>query len=132
MPLFQHFVSAASDKHAIPEPTLTPVTRALLLGHEWPGNVRELQNAAERFALGLDLAISPALATAVIAADDLPLNEQVDAYERSLIARELLNPHQSLREVAEALQLPRKTLHDKLRKYGLSFSGAGENSPLGE
>ncbi|HHX05142.1 MAG TPA: sigma-54-dependent Fis family transcriptional regulator, partial [Pseudomonas sp.] len=116
LPLFQHFVSAASDKHAIPEPTLTPVTRALLLGHEWPGNVRELQNAAERFALGLDLAISPALATAVIAADDLPLNEQVDAYERSLIARELLNPHQSLREVAEALQLPRKTLHDKLRK----------------
>ncbi len=132
LPLFQHFVSAASDKHAIPEPTLTPVTRALLLGHEWPGNVRELQNAAERFALGLDLAISPALATAGIAADDLPLNEQVDAYERSLIARELLNPHQSLREVAEALQLPRKTLHDKLRKYGLSFSGAGENSPLGE
>ncbi len=132
LPLFQYFVSAASDKHAIPEPTLTPVTRALLLGHEWPGNVRELQNAAERFALGLDLAISPALATAVIAADDLPLNEQVDAYERSLIARELLNPHQSLREVAEALQLPRKTLHDKLRKYGLSFSGAGENSPLGE
>ena len=113
LPLFQHFVSAASDKHAIPEPTLTPVTRALLLGHEWPGNVRELQNAAERFALGLDLAISPALATAVIAADDLPLNEQVDAYERSLIARELLNPHQSLREVAEALQLPRKTLHHK-------------------
>ncbi len=132
LPLFQYFVSAASDKHAIPEPTLTPVTRALLLGHEWPGNVRELQNAAERFALGLDLAISPALATAVIAADDLPLNEQVDAYERSLIARELLNPHQSLREVAEALQLPRKTLHDKLRKYGLSFSGAGENSPLSE
>ena len=132
LPLFQNFVSAASDKHAIPEPTLTPVTRALLLGHEWPGNVRELQNAAERFALGLDLAISPALATAVIAADDLPLNEQVDAYERSLIARELLNPHQSLREVAEALQLPRKTLHDKLRKYGLSFSGAGENSPLSE
>ncbi|HAB92807.1 MAG TPA: Fis family transcriptional regulator, partial [Pseudomonas sp.] len=103
LPLFQYFVSAASDKHAIPEPTLTPVTRALLLGHEWPGNVRELQNAAERFALGLDLAISPALATAGIAADDLPLNEQVDAYERSLIARELLNPHQSLREVAEAL-----------------------------
>ena len=132
LPLFQYFVSAASDKHAIPEPTLTPVTRALLLGHEWPGNVRELQNAAERFALGLDLAISPALATAVIAADDLPLNEQVDAYERSLIARELLNPHQSLREVAEALQLPRKTLHDKLRKYGLSFSGAGENSPSAE
>ena len=132
LPLFQHFVSAACDKHAVAEPRLTPAVRALLLGHEWPGNVRELQNAAERFALGLDLAISPVLATPVIAAGDLPLNEQVEAYERSLIARELLNPHQSLREVAEVLQLPRKTLHDKLRKYGLSFSGAGENPPQSE
>jgi len=132
LPLFQHFVSVASDKHAVPEPTLTPATRALLLGHEWPGNVRELQNAAERFALGLDLAVSSAAQTLASSMHDLPLSEQVDAFERSLIASELLNPHQSLREVAEALQLPRKTLHDKLRKYGLSFSGAGENSPLSE
>ncbi|HHX35978.1 MAG TPA: sigma-54-dependent Fis family transcriptional regulator [Gammaproteobacteria bacterium] len=130
LPLFQHFVSVASDKHAVPEPTLTPATRALLLGHEWPGNVRELQNAAERFALGLDLAVSSAAQTLASSMHDLPLSEQVDAFERSLIASELLNPHQSLREVAEALQLPRKTLHDKLRKYGLSFVSVGENPPF--
>ena len=132
LPLFQHFVSVASDKHAVPEPTLTPATRALLLGHEWPGNVRELQNAAERFALGLDLAVSSAAQTLASSMHDLPLSEQVDAFERSLIASELLNPHQSLREVAEALQLPRKTLHDKLRKHGLSFTNSGDNSPSAE
>ncbi|QEY57868.1 sigma-54-dependent Fis family transcriptional regulator [Pseudomonas sp. C27(2019)] len=132
LPLFQHFVSVASEKHAMAEPVLTPMTRALLLGHEWPGNVRELQNAAERFALGLDLAISPAAQVIASPTEGMPLSEQVEAYERSLIASELLNPHQSLREVAEALQLPRKTLHDKLRKYGLSFASAGENSPLDE
>jgi two-component system C4-dicarboxylate transport response regulator DctD len=129
LPLFQHFVSVASEKYSIAEPVLTPNIRALLLGHEWPGNVRELQNAAERFSLGLDLAISSTTLDLTLPTGGVPLSEQVEAYERSLIASELLNPHQSLREVAEALQLPRKTLHDKLRKYGLSFASVGESSP---
>ncbi len=132
LPLFQHFVSVASEKYSIAEPVLTPNIRALLLGHEWPGNVRELQNAAERFSLGLDLAISSTTLDLTLPTGGVPLSEQVEAYERSLIASELLNPHQSLREVAEALQLPRKTLHDKLRKYGLSFASVGESSPSSE
>ncbi len=129
LPLFQHFVSVASEKYNTSEPVLTPMVRAQLLGHEWPGNVRELQNAAERFVLGLDLAINQASLGLGLPADGLPLSEQVEAFERSIIASELGNPHNSIREVAEALQLPRKTLHDKLRKYGLSFSGYGGNSP---
>ena len=129
LPLFQHFVSAACDKYKIAEPELTPITRGLLLGHEWPGNIRELQNAAERFALGLDLAITQPLQALHSSKGYLSLSEQVEAFERSLIVSELSNAHQSLREVAEALQLPRKTLHDKLRKYDLSFNSAGENSP---
>lgn len=132
LPLFQHFVSVASEKYNIVEPALTAATRALLLGHEWPGNVRELQNAAERFALGLDLAIERAPQILSVASDGLSLSEQVEAFECSLITTELSNPHQSLREVAEALQLPRKTLHDKLRKYGLSFANSGEIPPLNE
>lgn len=130
LPLFQHFVSAACEKYNIAEPAFTPMTRALLLGHEWPGNIRELQNAAERFALGLDLAINQAPDTLRTSTQNVSLSEQVEAFECSLITSELNNPHQSLREVAEALQLPRKTLHDKLRKYGLSFSSSGEKSPL--
>ncbi|HAR06202.1 MAG TPA: Fis family transcriptional regulator, partial [Pseudomonas sp.] len=57
------------------------------------------------------------------------LGEQVEAFERALIAAELNRPHGSLRSVAEALGLPRKTLHDKLRKHGLSFTDAGGSSP---
>lgn len=132
LPLFQHFLGAASQKYNIAEPVLTAATRASLLGHEWPGNVRELQNAAERFALGLDLAIEQAPQVLSFASADVSLSEQVEAFERSLITSELSNSHQSLREVAEALQLPRKTLHDKLRKYGLSFTSAGDNPPADE
>ncbi|MBT8765812.1 sigma-54 dependent transcriptional regulator [Pseudomonas boanensis] len=119
--LFQHFADAASNRHRMAPRSLDSSQRALLLTHNWPGNVRELQNAAERFALGLDLALDNT-------PPELPkteggLSEQVEAFERALIAAELTRPHSSLRSVAEALGLPRKTLSDKLRKHNLSFSG---------
>lgn len=129
LPLFQHFVGIASEKYNTLEPALTPQSRGLLLKHDWPGNVRELQNAAERFALGQDLAVKQDEHSLAVPEQGLTLSEQVEAFERSLILSELGNPHQSLREVAEALQLPRKTLHDKLRKYGLKFPTSGGNPP---
>ncbi len=124
--LFQHFADAASQRHGLPPHTLQPAQRAMLLRHDWPGNVRELQNAAERFALGLELALDGQAPPA--AAPSAPvlsgnLSEQVEQFERSLIAAELAQPHSSMRSLAEALGIPRKTLHDKLRKHGLSFDG---------
>ncbi|MES2817392.1 MAG: sigma-54 dependent transcriptional regulator [Pseudomonadota bacterium] len=125
--LFQHFADGASTRHGLPAHTLHPQQRALLLRHNWPGNVRELQNAAERFALGLELALDnqPLDLQPV----DGGLSEQVDAFERALIGAELSRPHNSLRSLAEALGMPRKTLHDKLRKHGLSFGETGGSSP---
>ncbi|CAI3791728.1 C4-dicarboxylate transport transcriptional regulatory protein DctD [Pseudomonas sp. MM221] len=124
--LFQHFADAASQRHGLPPHTLQPAQRAMLLRHAWPGNVRELQNAAERFALGLELALDGQAAPAAVPAAPVllgNLSEQVEQFERSLIAAELAQPHSSMRSLAEALGIPRKTLHDKLRKHGLSFDG---------
>ncbi len=128
--LFQHFTEAAANRHGLPIREPRPEQRALLLRHGWPGNVRELQNTAERFALGLELGLE-AVGEAVAdgAGTSGNLTEQVEAFERALIAAELARPHGSLRSVAEALGLPRKTLHDKLRKHGLSFSDGGGTSP---
>jgi two-component system C4-dicarboxylate transport response regulator DctD len=53
------------------------------------------------------------------------LSEQVENFEKTLIAAELARSHSSVRSVAEALGIPRKTLHDKLRKHGLSFADSG-------
>lgn len=126
--LFVHFLGQACQKYQIAEPGLPAAKRALLLGHDWPGNVRELQNAAERFALGLDLAIATPLQD-LAAKEGLPLPQQVEAFERALIATELARGHSSLRLVAEALQIPRKTLHDKIRKYELHAQTDGGNPP---
>jgi len=127
--LFSHFADAASERHGLLPNQLQPGERAMLLRHTWPGNVRELQNAAERFALGLDLEldnIDPASPQAHPQALTGSLSAQVEHYERTLIAAEMGRPHSSMRSLAEALGLPRKTLHDKLRKHGLNFA-AGDD-----
>ncbi|RMU31688.1 sigma-54 interaction domain-containing protein, partial [Pseudomonas avellanae] len=122
--LFEYYADAASMRHGIPQHELKPGQRALLLRHNWPGNVRELQNAAERFALGLELELEGG------DAEQAPppgggLSDQVESFERALIAAELARPHSSVRSLAEALGVPRKTLHDKLRKHGLTFGDSG-------
>lgn len=134
--LFQYFADEASIRHGLPLRELQPGQRALLLRHTWPGNVRELQNAAERFALGLELALdhngpeghvgNPAEAVSG------GLSEQVENFEKTLIAAELARSHSSVRSVAEALGIPRKTLHDKLRKHGLNFGDGGASNPTDE
>ncbi len=122
--LFQHFADESSSRHGLTPNVLQPAQRALLLRHNWPGNVRELQNVAERFALGLELALdddSPDGSQSTGAGVSGGLSEQVEHFERSLIAAELERSHSSMRSLAEALGVPRKTLHDKLRKHGLNF-----------
>lgn len=128
--LFQHFANNASTRHGLPQRDLQPGQRAMLLRHPWPGNVRELQNAGERFALGLDLGLELSLDSQLHSAPLAgSLSEQVEAFERALIAAELTRTHGSLRSLAEALGVPRKTLHDKLRKHGLNFADSGGISP---
>ncbi|MBD9465081.1 sigma-54-dependent transcriptional regulator [Pseudomonas sp. Pdm06] len=130
--LFQHFANEASARHGLPPHELQPAQRALLLRHSWPGNVRELQNAAERFALGLELALdnsapdgNPGAPVELVSGG---LSEQVENFEKTLIAAELARPHSSVRSLAEALGIPRKTLHDKLRKHGLTFGDSSQGS----
>jgi two-component system C4-dicarboxylate transport response regulator DctD len=128
--LFRHFADEASARHGLPPHELQPGQRALLLRHNWPGNVRELQNAAERFALGLELALDAPDGGAGTTVEVVSggLSEQVENFEKSLIAAELARSHSSVRSLAEALGIPRKTLHDKLRKHGLNFADSGASS----
>ena len=122
--LFQHFADEASDRHGLTPNVLQPIQRALLLRHSWPGNVRELQNVAERFALGLELSLDNGADESAQPSDleiSGSLSEQVEHFEKSLIAAELERSHSSMRSLAQALGVPRKTLHDKLRKHGLNF-----------
>ena len=129
--LFDYLAGEASVRHDLTPNVLQPAQRALLLRHNWPGNVRELQNVAERFALGLELALDDSADGQPSASNGVPggLSEQVEHFEKSLIAAELERSHSSMRSLAEALGVPRKTLHDKLRKHGLNFDSASHPHP---
>jgi two-component system C4-dicarboxylate transport response regulator DctD len=89
-----------------------------LMAHHWPGNVRELRNVADCLVLGVPSEVLgdgevPAAATM------LSLAETVEDFERSLI-REALGRHGgSITRAAQALRVPKTTLADKVRKYGL-------------
>lgn len=119
--LFQHFAAQASRRYRRAAPALTQETAAQLLDHSWPGNVRELQNAAERFALGMGIGLEPDGANAgeEVAVARVPLSEQIDAFESSLIRRELIKQRGNVTATYEALGLPRKTLYDKMKRHGI-------------
>jgi two-component system C4-dicarboxylate transport response regulator DctD len=111
--LLVHFTEMASLRLRRPVPPWTPAQIAEWKTRDWPGNVRELRNFAERWVLGLEQAAAPATAA------PSGLVEQVDAFERALIGNALRKAEGSIARAAEALALPRKTLHDKLKRLGI-------------
>ena len=50
----------------------------------------------------------------------MTLSEAVETFERALIAAELQRQSGNVSRSSEALGVPRTTLHDKMRKYGLN------------
>ena len=120
--LLEHFVMGAAARHQRPVPDLPAGQLHQLLGYHWPGNVRELRNVAERIVLGIAAGAAPfagAAGDAGDAAQPQALAATVDAFERTLIAEALRQQGGSLARTAEALRVPKTTLHDKIRKYGL-------------
>lgn len=119
--LFQHFMLIAAARSELEVPPLKSQALHVLLGHDWPGNIRELRNIAERYVL-LGDAYSYDLATLMNAdgvPDGLSLSDQVACYEKALIEQALNRYNGNIKLVMEALDIPRKTLSDKMKKYGL-------------
>lgn len=114
--LLTHFAEAAALRFGRAVPRWSAAQIAEWQSREWPGNVRELRNFADRWVLGLE---GTAEAAPSGAAAGLSLGEQVDRFERSLIEAALRDARGSITQAAEALDLPRKTLHDKMRRLGL-------------
>jgi two-component system C4-dicarboxylate transport response regulator DctD len=116
--LFEHFTLLAAQRYQRAVPMLTSSQQAELMAHSWPGNVRELRNVADRFVLGLldeRFSLTPG-------DSEMPqsLPEQVEHFERALIADKLRRYHGEVTATAKALGLPKQTLYDKLRRLRLT------------
>ncbi|WP_339513541.1 sigma-54-dependent transcriptional regulator [Pseudomonas sp. RL_15y_Pfl2_60] len=112
--LFEHFAQEAAQRHGREVSPLPATELARLLGHDWPGNVRELINAAERHALGLSAPVE-AFASQSLA-------EQMESFEAQCLHNALLHCQGNIAQVMELLQLPRRTLNEKMQRHGLQRS----------
>jgi len=131
--LAQHFLRKFADKNRKAIKGFVPMAMDMLVNYVWPGNVRELENAIERAVI---------LATGEhITEAQLPLNitEQYEDLElRPTGAAQILDGTHSLEDIekeailaalaasngnkaeaARRLGITRKTLHNKLKSYGL-------------
>ncbi|MFN3146312.1 MAG: sigma-54-dependent transcriptional regulator [Paracoccaceae bacterium] len=126
--LFAHYADLFAEDYGCPAPQISAQEAAQLLEAPWPGNIRQLVNVAERAVLQsrrgsgtiASLLMSegdearPAMTT-----EGKPLKEYVEAFERMLIDNTMRRHKGSISAVMEELCLPRRTLNEKMAKYGL-------------
>ena len=126
--LFQRFAEQFADEYGCDAPEVSAQEAAQLLQAPWPGNIRQLVNVAERAVLQARRG-SGTIASLLMADNDetqmtvttegKPLKEYVEAFERMLIDNTMRRHRGSIVNVMEELCLPRRTLNEKMAKYGL-------------
>jgi two-component system, NtrC family, C4-dicarboxylate transport response regulator DctD len=112
--LFEHFVGAAAARYRRAPPDISPALSRSLASRDWPGNARELRNEADRFVLGFSRG-SPSAREAPATLPDI-----IDEVEREIISQALREANNQVTAAAVALGIPRKTLHDKMKRLGLA------------
>ena len=126
--LFTRFADQFAEEYGCPAPTVSAQEAAQLLQAPWPGNIRQLINIAERAVLQSRRGsgtISSLLMNdhdevqPVMTTEGKPLKEYVEAFERMLIDNTMRRHKGSIVGVMDELCLPRRTLNEKMAKYGL-------------
>ncbi|MDO6729493.1 sigma-54 dependent transcriptional regulator [Marinovum sp. 2_MG-2023] len=129
--LFTRLSEQFADEYGCETPEVSAQEAAQLLQAPWPGNVRQLINVAERAVLqsrrGSGTIASLLMndheeMQPVMTTEGKPLKEYVEAFERMLIDNTMRRHKGSIASVMDELCLPRRTLNEKMAKYGLSRS----------
>jgi len=129
--LFARFCEQFAEDYGCPTPQVSAQEAAQLLQAPWPGNVRQLINVAERAVLhsrrGSGSITSLLMSDhqdmrPVMTTEGKPLKEYVEAFERMLIDNTMRRHKGSIAAVMDELCLPRRTLNEKMAKYGLQRS----------
>ena len=129
--LFNHYLSQFSLEYELQEIQLTTDDVFKISQFPWPGNTRQLKSVVERFVLGNRrgyLSLSSILIddnskmTLSYNYEGRPLKEYVDSFEKMLITNAMQRYQGSISFVMKELQLPRRTLNEKMAKYKLQRS----------
>ena len=134
--LVDHFIEKCNKLMNKSVKGLSPDVRKELADYSWPGNVRELEHLIEsamnlvegdvitpdavrqhfnsRFAFGAGHEQKKQQAEG-----SLNLTLLVSQYEKDLIIKALKDSNGNISKAAKNLSLPKQTLHNKIKKYGI-------------
>jgi two-component system response regulator AtoC len=125
--LVKAFLNEFSRENGKQVRELTPEALNVLLAYDWPGNVRELRNAIEQMvvlARAERLTVRDVPAAIRGGADLTRINVvrtgmTVEDAERQLIVQALKEMDGNRTKAAQKIGISRRTLHRKLKEYGL-------------
>ena len=133
--LTRFFVHRFADRHERPVPTLSTAAARALVTYDWPGNIRELEHNVEQAIILADGdVLYPAnfgLSTSARSGFSLELPDDIDSLsafrqeaedmlDRSLTVRALSLANNNRTRAAQLLNISRRALHYKLKKFGLT------------
>ncbi len=128
MLLFNSYLERYCNDYGVETQELTANSATTLMGAEWPGNVRQMMKFSEKCAMklcneeDLEQIINSEFGEENQSqmAKGSPLKTQVEAFEEMLIRNALRRHKGSIANVLDELALPRRTLNEKMARYGLS------------
>lgn len=131
VPLVDYFLKEFCKENNKPLPKIESNVVEILVENEWKGNIRELKNVVEHMAIMCN--------NGVISLEHLPkyiikrdfsdfynynvdgfdLNKSLAKFELNIIKKALEISNGNKKEASILLNIPRTTLHSKLKKYGM-------------
>ncbi|WP_371374730.1 sigma-54 interaction domain-containing protein [Sporomusa aerivorans] len=137
-PLTQYFITMYNNKVNKRVAGIAPDALLALQSYHWPGNVRELKYTIEsimNFVEGYTIEIydiPPHIIHSVEAGgarpeelpEDIPVTSLADSlkeYEKKLIQKAIKQANGNGAKAARALNVPRQTLHNKIKKYNIDW-----------
>ena len=129
--LLNHYLKFFSLEYGLPEIVLSSDDILKLSKFPWLGNVRQLKSISERIILNKRRGIMSISSILIDDNDSLfthqteegrPLKQYVEAFEKSLIISSIKRCNGSISGVMKELQMPRRTLNEKMAKYSLQRS----------
>ena len=124
--LVNHFAKLLSEENGRPVKSVSPQAMDLMCRYDWPGNVRELQNVIESMVItsqGDTLSVKELPERVRPSMPDVsgafPVGITMKQLEEHAIRKTLDTVGGNRKKAAEILGIGLRTLHRKLREYGM-------------
>ena len=130
--LARHFIAHHCKEHNLEPITISDETIAWLENYSWPGNVRELKNSLESATIlstngqldyqDLQLESTPSTSDQPESSADLAEDDNkfsLESSEKDAIIRALKETKGIQKRAAELLDISRRSIHYKLKKYDI-------------